>query len=281
MRKSSIGVCLALAGLALVSVRPAFADDNATSSLNAKPAVASPTPAAQPAPAPSSSSFTWSGVYIGASVGYNWAKGDTTFGPLPTPAQFINLEPQTLPLSPRGIIGGLQMGYDHQHRKMVLGVVGDFSGTNSRASVVVSPIIQNNGTPFGVGSFESARVDTKTISTIRGRIGYAWGSRFLVYATGGLAFGRVFQGADTDFQPGGGTTDYLAKLDHIKMGIAAGGGGEFSMTHHWSAGAEFIYVDLGNETNITNPTPALPPFQVAYTWQTKSKIARGFINYRF
>jgi outer membrane immunogenic protein len=277
---SSVGVFLAFAALALVSVRPAFADDNATPASNAKPAVSSPAPAAKPTPAPSSATSTWSGVYIGASVGYNWAKGDTAFAPLPTATQFVNLLPQTLPLSPRGIIGGLQMGYDHQHRKMVLGVVGDFSGTSSRASLVITPITQNNGTPFPGAGFVAAHEDTKTISTIRGRIGYAWGSHFLVYATGGLAFGRVFQSAETDFQPAG-TTDYLAKLDHIKMGIAAGGGGEFKISHHWSAGAEFIYVDLGNETNITNPVPALPPFQVAYTWQTKSKIARGFINYRF
>jgi outer membrane immunogenic protein len=279
MRKSSIVALIALSALALVSVRPAFADDNATASSSAKP-VAPTAPAAQPAPPPSASSSTWSGVYLGGSVGYNWAKGDTSFNPLPTAVAFANLQPQTLQLSPRGIIGGVQMGYDHQHGKMVLGVVGDFSGTSSRASKVVTPIIQNNGTPFGAGAFISAREDTKTIATIRGRIGYSWHDRLLLYATGGLAFGRVFQGADTNFQPIG-TTDYLAKLDNIKMGIAAGGGGEISLSHHWSFGAEFIYVDLGNETNITNPVPALPPFQVAYTWQTKSKIARGFFNYRF
>jgi len=281
MRKFTMGIIAVLCLIALIATRPASADDS-VSSTNAKPATASASakaPAAKPS-SPSSSTFNWSGVYIGVSAGYNWAKADTDFAPRPTAAQFVNLLPQTLDLRPRGIFGGIQMGYNHQHGRMVLGIVGDISGTSSRAGVMITPIPQNNGTPFPGAGFESAYSDTKAIATIRGRLGFTWHSRMLLYGTGGLAFGRVFEGADVNFQPVG-TTDYLAKLDKIKMGIAVGGGGEFAVARHWTLGAEYLFINLGNETNITNPVPALPPFQVAYTWQAKSQIARGFVNYKF
>src|SRR6266436_7390393 len=49
-----------------------------------------------PAPPPPGSRFSWKGAYVGAHVGNGWGRASTSFAPLPTAAQFINLAPTTL-----------------------------------------------------------------------------------------------------------------------------------------------------------------------------------------
>ncbi len=296
MRKLAFGTIVVMSLIALVIAGPASAQDNTGSASTMKTvssvsstdsadlAASAPTPAPAPKKGSSSNSngYNWSGFSLGASLGYTLGNGDTFFNPLPDAATFIDLNPQTLLLHPHGVIGGLQAGYDHQHRMWVFGLAADFSGTGINGTTSVSPITNSLGVPFSPagGSFLAAKEEVKYLSTIRGRIGVVADQRLLFYATGGVAMGRFILGADSNFEPFG-SEDYLADLSRIKVGWTAGGGILYGARHHWNMGFEYLYYDFPNESHITNPNPANPPFQVGYNWAAKGQIIRAVFNYKF
>jgi outer membrane immunogenic protein len=237
---------------------------------------------AAPLPPPPSSSFTWTGFYVGVNVGHGSADGTASDNPLPTAAIFVNLLPQTFKLNPSGALGGGQIGYNHQMGHFVLGVEADIDAAGIEATVVQSPIIQNNGTPFpGAGNNITFHQKTDAISTVRPRIGFAFG-RFLVYGTGGLAIAHVGYTANTDFRPVG-TEQYPANFSKTQKGWTAGGGAEVAIGGGFSLKGEYLRYDVGTQQNFTaNPVPPLPPFQIAYTWNSSSaNLYRFGVNYRF
>jgi len=236
---------------------------------------------AKPAPPPPSSGYSWTGFYVGVNVGYGTGNADTFINPLPTPAIFVNLKQQTLSPDPSGPLGGAQMGYNWQKGHFVLGVEGDIDAASIDGTFVQSPIIQNNGTPFpGTGNNLTVHQRTDAISTVRPRIGFVLGSRILVYGTGGLAIAHVGYTANTDFRPIG-TESYPANFSKTKTAVIYGGGAEFSIGGNWTAKGEYLLYDAGSESFVANPALPLPPFQVAYTWQTKANLFRFGVNYRF
>lgn len=246
------------------------------------PAVAGGASANMPAPPPKgspASSDRWSRPYIGVSVGYGSGNANTFVNPLPTAVQFVNLLPQTLHPNPTGIVGGGQLGFNWQRRVLVLGAETDFSGSGMNGTKTVTPIIQNNNTPFPGAGFIRTHQDIAWFGTIRGRLGFAV-SRFLIYGTGGFMYGRINNAAVTDFQPVG-TTIYLSAPNVTKGGWTGGGGAEFALGRGWSVRGEYLHYDLGSVSRIANPQIPLPPFQVGYTWQINGNLARFGANYRF
>lgn len=233
---------------------------------------------ATPAP-PASGTHDWSGGYIGGHLGYGWGKGDTRFDPLPSAAAFINMQPVTLRVRPRGILGGGQLGFNWQFGNFVVGAEGSLSVSNIKKTTTVTPIIQNNGTPFPGAGFQSASQKIKWLGSIRPRIGGAFGN-VLVYGTAGFAFARVNYAATTDFRPVG-TTQYPAALSSNRNGWTAGGGVEVAVNTNWSVKGEYLYYDFGNTSATVSAIPSLPPFQVMYTWQTKLHTFSGGVNFHF
>jgi outer membrane immunogenic protein len=231
-----------------------------------------------PAPPPPSSTYSWKGAYIGGHFGYGWGRANTSFAGLPTAAQFINLAPTTLKPDPRGFIGGGQGGYNWQIGRFVAGVEAAFSGSRMKGTAVLVGITQNNGAPWN-GSL-TAHQDTKWFGTLRGRAGFTPANKVLLYGTGGLAYGRVNYSANADFRPQG-PVQYPTASRKTKTGWVAGGGVEVGIHKYWSLKAEYLYYDLGNESFIGNPTPANPPFQVAYTFQTRAHTFTTGVNFHF
>jgi len=240
-----------------------------------------------PAPPPSSS-FTWTGFYVGVNVGHGSSDGDTFVNPLPTAAIFVNLAPQTLNLDPSGSLGGGQVGYNHQFGHFVLGVEADIDAAGIQETTLVTPIIQNNGTPFPgtpPGNDITVHQNTDVISTVRPRFGFAFG-HFLLYGTGGLAIAHIGYTANTDFHPVG-TETYTANFSKTQKGWAAGGGAEVAIGGGFSLKGEYLRYDVGSRQSFTaNPAPpfppSAPPFQIAYTWHTSSaQLFRFGANFRF
>ncbi len=240
---------------------------------------ATSTAPAVPAPAPSGS-FSWTGFYVGAHVGYGKGNADTAFAPLPTATQFINLAPITLKPDPKGAFGGGQVGFNWQAGHIVVGAEFDFSGAAMDGTVTVTPINQNNGTPFPGAGFLTAHQHTSWIGTLRPRVGIAIVPRLLIYGTGGLAFGHVDYSADSDFRPAG-TEHYPAALSLRKKGWVAGAGAELALSRRWSVKGEYLHYNLGSQSVTIDPAIPLPPFQVAYTWQTTANLANFAVNFRF
>jgi outer membrane immunogenic protein len=224
--------------------------------------------------------YSWTGFYVGANVGYAWGNADTFFNPLPTAAIFVNLAPQTLSVDPRGVLGGVQAGYNWQSGGFVVGVEADIQGADIKGDAFRNPIIQNNGTPFPGAGFLSAHQRINWFGTVRARAGFTATDRLLLYVTGGLAYGDVDFAAQTDFRPVG-TEQYPAAFTKTKVGWTVGAGAEWAFAQNWSAKVEYLYMDLGNESTIAIPIPALPPFQLGYGWKTQEQIARVGVNYKF
>jgi outer membrane immunogenic protein len=223
----------------------------------------------------------WTGFYVGAHAGYGFSDFDTSLQPLPSAAAFVNLRPTAIEADGDGFFGGIQIGYNHQFGAFVLGVENDLSGSDINGTRTVRPIIQNNGTPFpGTGPHITVHQETDWFGTFRGRLGFTPFCRLLLYATGGLAFGDVQYSADTEFRPTG-TVHYPASFSETKVGWTAGAGAEIALNRRWSVKLEYLYFDLGDASFTANPTPALPPFQIRYNWETAFYTVDAGLNFKF
>src|SRR5262245_57193146 len=108
----------------------------------------------------SSPAFNWSGLYVGAHAGYGW--GDVKSGAIDAydPIdEYVGSMPG-VKYDMSGTIGGVQIGYNFQFNRMVLGIEADISASGIEGS--------HNETE------NDFRTTTKIewLSTIRGRIGF-------------------------------------------------------------------------------------------------------------
>ena len=121
---------------------------------------------------------------------------------------------------------------------------------------------------------ESAQINW--LVTVRPRVGYVW-DNWLVYATGGWAFGKVaFTDAVVPVPRGGpiGTT-----IARDKSGWTAGAGVEYGIAGGWSAKLEYLYVDLGSVNGLMGPN-GVPSAVIVTNHDLKDQIVRVGINYR-
>ena len=147
-----------------------------------------------------------------------------------------------------GLVGGT-VGYNYQYSYAVFSVEGDLDWADINGSTA-------NGCPAG------CRTSDSWLSTVRGRIGYA-GDRVMPYITGGGAFGNF--------------TASTAGLSNTttNAGWTVGAGIEFVITGHWTAKAEYLYVDLGKFNCALNCGAASD--NVSFN----ANIVRAGVNYRF
>src|SRR5262245_23746647 len=59
-------------------------------------------------------SFSWSGFYVGAHVGYGWAPSDLSWSQLQTPLPGVVLDPIRARVSDDALVGGVHGGYNWQ-----------------------------------------------------------------------------------------------------------------------------------------------------------------------
>jgi outer membrane immunogenic protein len=97
----------------------------------------------------------------------------------------------------------------------VVGFETDFQGSGIKGNSTFSPFTQITGAPFN-GTL-SASEDIDWFGTVRGRVGFTPISPLLVYATSGLAYGRVDYAANSDFIPQG-SEQYPTAITGTKTG---------------------------------------------------------------
>jgi outer membrane immunogenic protein len=179
--------------------------------------------------------YNWSGFYLGVNGGGAWGRSNwTTPGSVTTSG---------------GLVGGT-IGYNYQMNQVVLGVEGDIDWADI------------NGTVTSATCPAGCKTSDSWLGTVRGRLGYA-ADRFLPYITGGLAVGDIKASV-----PG------LASTDTTNAGWTVGAGIEFAIAGHWTAKAEYLYVDLGS---ASVPVTGFATQNVSFT----ANVFRGGINYRF
>lgn len=206
--------------------------------------------------APAAVVMSWTGFYIGGNLGGVDAHASGTSDFLDPAATKIRstTNPQGNSLSNTRFLGGGQIGYNRQFDpRWVVGVEGDWDWTNAgynfcRQTDTFSQPCTDNG-----DGFETIGGSTKWLATARARLGFTV-SNFLLYGTGGVAWGRI----DTTLSQsclqngcGSSATQLFASstIDHTKAGWVAGLGVEAAIDTHWSVRGEWLHIDLGSITD--------------------------------
>jgi outer membrane immunogenic protein len=195
---------------------------------------------------------SWTGWYAGVNIGGAWdAKTTATFAPAnaATAILFDGTFPTALSPDPKGLIGGGQIGYDWQISQWLLGLEADFQGSGYKGTASIAPFNFFN---------TSIEQHSDWFGTFRARLGFLPTPNLLIYGTGGLAYGQtevsfstIPVGMTLATCPANFTCAVGASLS-TRAGWAAGAGLEYMFSQHWTARAEYLYVDLGSQA-VTAP----------------------------
>ncbi len=201
--------------------------------------------------------LVWAGPYVGANAGY--ASSDTD-------DQLALRGDQPTGLSSDGGFAGVQVGYNFQLSRYVLGVETEFDGANIGSSVH----------DLVWGDNFSSRL--RYFGALRGRLGYAF-DRTLIYIDGGLAYGGLSSNVN-----GPVLTGSPYNFSGVAVGYILGGGVEYALTNNWSLRAEYQFMDLG-KNDPTNAAGAPYSAIAGGSWATVNHdafhIFRVGVNYSF
>jgi outer membrane immunogenic protein len=204
--------------------------------------------------------YSWTGWYVGGNIGGSWGTADNSLSILQAEGFGSNgifglsgTDSNRL----RGVIGGVQFGYNWQTPNFLLGIETDFQGSSEKGSGAYGSTIDLvSGTATSAGPNPVSITDNSKLDwfgTLRGRLGIT-SDRWLLYATGGLAYGDVKQSGNA--QPanpfpgvaGISNAPFLWNHSTTKVGWAIGAGVENAISGNWSWKIEYLYIDLGNVT---------------------------------
>jgi len=221
------------------------------------------------APAAPVSVFNWTGFYAGVNAGGSWGRAQsdlaiTGFTTTVTPSDSVN---------PEGAVGGGQLGYNWQvNPNWLIGVEADIQASGEKAS----------GTRFDTVDFEGVTTNYEAkiewFGTVRGRVGYAFDRRLLLYATGGLAYGRVAIAGTSNAAFGNFTTTTAFSNATTNTGWTVGGGIEgVAWSPRWTWKVEYLYLDLGSLDSAV----AAGVTRTRATTRFTDDVVRGGLNFHF
>jgi len=221
---------------------------------------------AAPAPIIDAPGFSWTGFYVGVNGGYGGGKAKVDGHIDYQNAQIAStqdlngfalvMDPESelgeilgrilnsrnnylgagLSNTGSGFVAVVQAGYNWQSGSMVYGIETDiqWSGIKAELSGYVT-----DGTDT-----VSADLGSKITwyGTTRLRIGYTPVERFMVYGTGGVAYGRTEVYANLF---GNNTPLWSGSMSKTKVGWTVGAGAEYAFTDKLSLKGEYLYTDLG------------------------------------
>jgi len=259
--------------------------------------VKAPPPAVVPA-------YSWTGCYLGGNAGYGFGHDEITLAPVtPDFADSFSNNAFALPpsLHTTGIIGGAQIGCNYQFtRSWLVGLETDFQGSHIKDSwtgdIGSTAVPIPNGVEVFPPETTSVSHQVTWLGTVRGRIGWLPVDRLLLYATGGLAYGRVQESASIDIPSRRLPTRlvipellFAGSDSTTKVGWTIGGGLEWALWSNWSVKTEYLYYDLGNGTVLLSEVPLggppplfhVSPNPISATFQNRGGIVRVGLNYQF
>ena len=220
-------------------------------------------PAYTPPPPPAPIYANWSGCYAGGVAGTTWGRSNRT-------AVFNAAVPQGagLPITNdfdlSGFTGGFDVGCNWQVGTWVFGVEGDWSADNKA------------GQAFGIAPFNPLHIhetQERWVATARGRIGWTWWDKTLVYVTGGGAWTKVDNSAWLTTNPIGANVEHTFRLS----GWVVGAGLEYALGYGWSARSEYLYEDFGRNSSVG----CIDAPQDVSTFRLYNHVVRAGLNYKF
>lgn len=195
----------------------------------------------------------WTGAYagfhLGSGLGRTW--GNTTWldGTVTNDASA-----ESANVDFNSLLAGVQGGYNWQlNNGVVLGIEGDFSKTNYKATQDTSATWISDPSEGTVGSGLQSKMHHSIdwTASIRGRLGYAFDNRWMVYGTGGVAFAKERQWRDqyvSSVNYGTGSeVSFVESTSGKRTGFTLGGGAEYAINDRWSLKGEYSYSRFGNK----------------------------------
>lgn len=217
--------------------------------------------------------YNWTGFYVGLNAGYSWMNGDARY--TGGPAGALAVLPGGYGIEADGFIGGGQLGFNYQINQFVVGIEADIQYTDLEGRTTITSVFGGGATSIGTAS-----TGLDWLGTVRGRVGFAF-DRFLVYATGGLAYGDVSISGSTidNFVPAFG---YAGSRSETRTGWTLGGGVEWGFTQNVSVKLEYLYYDLGTVDLTLSPTTLGAAGTVlTQRHDIDGHIIRAGVNFRF
>ena len=251
--------------------------------------------------------FSWTGPYVGVNVGSAGAEdrsirtignNGTGAGAVIAPGNTSTVNevlsgrrPGTVETQSDSFNVGGGLGYNFQLTPGGGLVVG--------AEVDAQYLDLNRTHSFtnAIGAVSDFRQGIDMLSTVRGRVGYAF-NNVLVYGTGGFGFGLVNYQTQFLSNAAGRPLAYSGGYDGFASGFAYGGGVEFALpagnfmgllgSNAITIRGEYIRYDLGSRAVIVNSinpatggtfTAATGSFTSRYT--TEGTLIRASLNYKF
>jgi opacity protein-like surface antigen len=202
--------------------------------------------------------YNWTGPYIGAFAGRMWDDQN-----------WKRITGETLVNELAGYLAGGQAGFNIQLGRVVVGLEGDYGFSNAKGAVSCPNAF-----------FFSCEAEANHLATVAGRLGYTWG-RALFYGKAGWAGGEVT--ATTHLNTGLGNPIFIVgpfatpvSTTHWMNGWTYGGGMEFALNDRWSAKAEYMHFDLGEDRfRVTDAASSL------WDISTRGDTVRVGVNLHF
>jgi outer membrane immunogenic protein len=251
---------------------------------------------------------SWTGPYLGGTLGWNWADDNVSLSPNDTSSAgilsgglgFVGEQPlnSSLNLQQRnGLVGGFEGGYNWQTgSNWLVGVEADINFTTLSGMANTSSLVLNEPPPgFIFSQVFNVQQSTEWYGTVRGRLGWLATPDLLVFGTAGYAYGRVaVSGNYTAIGPPGlaiagpgffctsSSPCFVGSSTSIRSGWTAGGGAELRISQSVTFKVEYQFIDLGNETlQIISLNPNGAPTSSSFnaSFRNDIQVVRAGLNF--
>jgi outer membrane immunogenic protein len=242
-----------------------------------------------PTKAPSPSVVNdWTGFYVGFHGGYGWGRAAMADADLNNPSLNLGeIDPLHAPKF-RGSVFGGHAGYNWQWgQRGVAGLEVDYSSSHLQETQTVSGphdvIGPRTALPEDGPDTRTLKAKLDRLASARARVGFLVGPEFLLYGTGGVAWGHT-NFADTlvthFVDPNGsrGVVTGTGRASSNQFGWAAGAGGEWKL---WNSGLmlriEYLHYDFGS----TSLAFDVIRNDIVHLDKLTADVVRGGISYKF
>ena len=219
------------------------------------------------APMVVATAYDWTGFYIGVHGGGDWFDKNWYIPVTPNTCGGICGVDVGSHSASSWLVGG-QAGYNYQAGRWVLGVEGQASWTDLKASngnLLIPTLIVNSS-------------KTSALGTLAGRVGYAF-DRFMIFGKAGGAWAHdKFWTTAGPASPVAGTI--IQSTDSDRFGWMLGIGAEYAFAANWSVKIEYDYMDFGRHRETVQPV-LLGAASFEYDIRQRVDLVKAGINYRF
>ena len=227
-----------------------------------------PAPALIAPPAYAPPLYNWTGFYIGGNIGAGWS------GLSDTNTNFSDTLGSTFSAATNAqFLGGGQVGVNYEFANgIVIGAEAMFDWLSNSQNAIVTAT-----DPTGTVGANIGTSNARWLTTVSGRLGYAW-DRVLLYAKGGGAWVAT---NTPSISVAGTPASFTSISNTTSSGYTAGFGVEWAFSGNWSVRAEYAYIGLPSQNfSVAPATPTFGGDVITFSNRNISMVT-GAVNYKF